>query len=493
MNDILYKPFIRDTPDFVPVIRGYQRIYNPTPRVKNQSSEEVSEEAPIVEPVVSPIVEVRKEVEKYQPSVTAKGFDAFKDAYTRSGVRSDRFNFFARIAQQESGFNPKIQNSLGAPAYGYFQFMQGKDKGRSWDNIQRFAGVDIETFRNSPELQIRAADKLADSFLKGFNEKDLKRARELGYSNSALIAGAWLGGVDGVRKLLHYNKNVDDKSWDPNGKKGVDMRTQMDKFNNMFKKGGVLKFEDGGDTSSKDWLKDWYYNREDILKSNIDNNMPIPVPFMSKLGYNIVAKNIDLANIKQSDDMPSDAVGMYTPGNRTIYLRDLNDKDAELHEYVHASGPKAQVDEINKIMKILGDTIYDNNTIIPDEYLDDANEIYARLMELRRALEIDPNHEWTKEEVEDVKKLYTKYITLTNRLKSNNRAFNTTVFDKDGNIVKMDKLEEGEKYIPEESTISRTYDTRGTYNMLNRYSTDFLLRLFNNVASNNKKDLTNLG
>lgn len=65
------------------------------------------------------------------PLYTGSKFDAFKIAYNNSGADPSRFNFFAKLAKKESGFDPKIQNKLGAPAYGYFQFMQGTSNGRS--------------------------------------------------------------------------------------------------------------------------------------------------------------------------------------------------------------------------------------------------------------------------------------------------------------------------------------------------------------------------
>lgn len=162
-----------------------------------------------------------------------KGFDVFKAAYEKAGGDPNKFNFFAYLAKRESGFNPYIQNKAGAPAYGYFQFMQGTSGSRSWNNITKYAGVDLETFRKSPEIQIKAAQKLEQAFLSQFTEKDIKRARELGYSDSALVAGAWLGGVGGVRKILHQGINVDDKKWSKTGA-GVTMKQCMDNGNNYY-------------------------------------------------------------------------------------------------------------------------------------------------------------------------------------------------------------------------------------------------------------------
>ena len=110
----------------------------------------------------------------------------FKEAYNKVGTPK-MFNFFSLLAKKESGYNSEIQNLQGAPAYGYFQFMQD---GERWNNIRDYAGVDIDTFRRSPEIQIQAAHKLANAFLSGFRDKDRARARELGYTDSALLAGA---------------------------------------------------------------------------------------------------------------------------------------------------------------------------------------------------------------------------------------------------------------------------------------------------------------
>jgi len=74
-----------------------------------------------------------------------------------------------RIAKAESGFVKNVQNKGGAPAYGYFQFMQGNYRGKKYNNIGTYAGTDINTFRNDAKLQIQAANKLAKSFMSSFS------------------------------------------------------------------------------------------------------------------------------------------------------------------------------------------------------------------------------------------------------------------------------------------------------------------------------------
>lgn len=211
-------------------------------------------------------------IQNTTPSYTGSRFNAFRTAYDKVGADPKKFSFFAKLASKESGFDPYIQNKLGAPAYGYFQFMEGSANGRRWDNITRFANSDIETFRNSPELQIKAAQRLADSFLKGFSQEDIKKARELGYSDSALVAGAWLGGVGGVRKLLHKGISVDDKSWSKNRSSGTDMRTRMKEFNNLFKKGGVLKFQAGGTGELRPDNRSWLKKKLDYINTKYNSS-----------------------------------------------------------------------------------------------------------------------------------------------------------------------------------------------------------------------------
>lgn len=178
--------------------------------------------------------------EKKNPAITykGKGFDDFKENYKKAEIDPAKFDFFASIAKHESNFNPTVQNKAGAPAFGYFQFMQD---GKKWNNISKFAGVDIQTFRNNPILQIKAAEKLANAFLSQFTEEDKKRARELGYSDSALVRGAWMGGVGGVRNFLYKGINASDNHWDKKTKKGSNVKAAMDRGNNYFKKGGILK------------------------------------------------------------------------------------------------------------------------------------------------------------------------------------------------------------------------------------------------------------
>lgn len=176
---------------------------------------------------------------------TSKGLNEFNKHFNEVSKEIPEIEkyrgFLTKIAEQESGFNSSIQNKAGAPAYGYFQFMDF--------NIPN---KDIETFRQDPKLQIKSAYNLINQFKSGFNENDLNLAKQKGYSENALLAGSWLAGNGGVRSFLKGLSNPSDKHWSKTGA-GTDVATRMKMFN--FKNGGNIKrFQQGG----------YYYSTEDL-------------------------------------------------------------------------------------------------------------------------------------------------------------------------------------------------------------------------------------
>ena len=141
----------------------------------------------------------------FKPSIGLREFNSYYDQAIQAGgadaeqLRSRR-DLFTHIAQVESTFNSGIKNR-NAPAYGYFQFMQGNYKGTNYNNITRHAKVDLKTFLSSPVLQIHAANSLANEFLNSFGKTNLDRLHSLGWTDNAIIAGAWLGGPGNVIKF----------------------------------------------------------------------------------------------------------------------------------------------------------------------------------------------------------------------------------------------------------------------------------------------------
>lgn len=206
--------------------------------VRDTNEPDVVANNPIAEPVINKPVASKV---TYTPK-SYKGLAAFNKAYDEveaSNPEAKKYRqFLTKMAEQESGFNSAIQNRAGAPAYGYFQFMQDDKK---YNNIRQYAGTDIETFRNNPKLQIEAAIRLAKSFEKGFSKEDLELANKNGYSTWGLLGGAWLAGNGGVRKFLRGQGNPSDRHWSKEGK-GTDVATRIKAFN--FKEGGIIKYQE---------------------------------------------------------------------------------------------------------------------------------------------------------------------------------------------------------------------------------------------------------
>lgn len=61
--------------------------------------------------------------------------------------------------------------------------------GVRWNNISKYAGVDIDTFLKDPVLQIRAARSLASDFLDQLKWDDYNVAASMGYDKQALLGG----------------------------------------------------------------------------------------------------------------------------------------------------------------------------------------------------------------------------------------------------------------------------------------------------------------
>ena len=53
---------------------------------------------------------------EYTPKRADENYKTFERAFIQSGVDKEKFSFFAKLAEKESGFNADIQNSAGYPA-----------------------------------------------------------------------------------------------------------------------------------------------------------------------------------------------------------------------------------------------------------------------------------------------------------------------------------------------------------------------------------------
>lgn len=104
----------------------------------------------------------------------------------------------------------------------------------------------------------------------------------MGYTDSALIAGAWLAGAGGVKKFLHKNQNSSDTH-------GTNVKQRMGMFNGYFKNGGILKFEKGG--------KEYLENNREHYNKQVGLNSFLPV---GNIPYNLVKSKLNNIRILQT-------------------------------------------------------------------------------------------------------------------------------------------------------------------------------------------------
>ena len=178
---------------------------------------------------------VYSEPEKQNPqqnNYSGKGYNFFKselEQYFQHDPNARMYeDVLTRIAQHESNFNLSIQNTAGAPAYGWFQFWQDGQL----NNITHYSGLNIEEFRYNPQAQISSAIKMARDIDRSWTSEDLRLAKQLGYGRNSLLRGAWLGGVGGVRQVLRGLGNPSDGHWYNGQGRTVKQAMDEEKLNN---------------------------------------------------------------------------------------------------------------------------------------------------------------------------------------------------------------------------------------------------------------------
>lgn len=464
MNDITYRPFIRDS------ALGDINIQIPNleiPVYKPRYSQPLEDDT---ETEVQSQVEEIRNPEPIVQETTVHKFNSKKD------FKDTMLPIYERLLKSK-GLNPAFAKSLvaqdglesawGSKPAGSYNFGGIKGKGTTKRTREVINGKDVyinDQFRNFKSLEDYANFKIDLLNNKRYN--------------------AFSGDIKEFANRVHRGGYATDPRY----------ANILNQVIASVKHGGVLKFQQGGIQEGKQWLEDWYKSRKGLVKQNVKQVLPIPLPVTESLVFNALKRNLDLTSAKiNPSKVPDNASGVYYPFGRRIFLTNGSTSTA-IHEWTHSSLPDAQEKVIKKYQDNFGDTIYDNKTIAPDEYLDNPQKIYARLMQLRHSINADPNHKFTKEEIQNIKKEHLDHYTLINRLKGSEGkgSFSVSQFDKNGKIIQSEPFNPEYKIVPEESTVTPHYNKENTYNLLNRYSDDFLLYLFNNVAQapTKKKDAT---
>lgn len=173
-------------------------------------------------------------------------YNQFVDVYRRAGAPENELGFWANIAQNESTFRHDIHGKTKDGKYealGYFQMLTVAD-GKPMDVAGQYSGVSHQTFLNDPIIQIQSAQRMKNDALRQLTDKDWAAADAKGYTASALVAGVWAGGIDGLRAWLHRGVNRVDANVrnhpDASRRWKASVAGRMEDCNNYFKDGGVL-------------------------------------------------------------------------------------------------------------------------------------------------------------------------------------------------------------------------------------------------------------
>lgn len=379
MNDITYRPFIRDS------ALGDINIQIPNleiPVYKPRYSQPLEDDT---ETEVQSQVEEIRNPEPIVQETTVHKFNSKKD------FKDTMLPIYERLLKSK-GLNPAFAKSLvaqdglesawGSKPAGSYNFGGIKGKGTTKRTREVINGKDVyinDQFRNFKSLEDYANFKIDLLNNKRYN--------------------AFSGDIKEFANRVHRGGYATDPRY----------ANILNQVIASAKHGGVLKFQQGGIQEGKQWLEDWYKSRKGLVKQNVKQVLPIPLPVTESLVFNALKRNLDLTRAKiNPSKVPDNASGVYYPFGRRIFLTDGSTSTA-IHEWTHSSLPDAQEKVIKKYQDNFGDTVYDNKTIVP-----------------------------------------------------------------------------------EESTATPHYNKENTYNLLNRYSDDFLLYLFNNVAQapTKKKDTT---
>ena len=430
MNDITYRPFIRDS------ALGDINIQIPNleiPVYKPRYSQPLEDDT---ETEVQSQVEEIRNPEPIVQETTVHKFNSKKD------FKDTMLPIYERLLKSK-GLNPAFAKSLvaqdglesawGSKPAGSYNFGGIKGKGTTKRTREVINGKDVyinDQFRNFKSLEDYANFKIDLLNNKRYN--------------------AFSGDIKEFANRVHRGGYATDPRY----------ANILNQVIASAKHGGVLKFQQGGIQEGKQWLEDWYKSRKGLVKQNVKQVLPIPLPVTESLVFNALKRNLDLTRAKiNPSKVPDNASGVYYPFGRRIFLTDGSTSTA-IHEWTHSSLPDAQEKVIKKYQDNFGDTVYDNKTIVPDEYLDNPQEIYARLMQLRYSINADPNHKFTKEEIQNIKKEHLDHYTLTNRLKSSEGkgSFSVSQFDKNGKIIQSEPFNPEYKIVPEESTATPHYN-----------------------------------
>lgn len=484
--DITYRPFIRDSvlediniknPIFD--IEGYKPKYTSREDTEDKKEDKSKGESISQEEETVTSNENAEEVSNTSntPATSSTPISTrftSKDEYRRvmtpiyesELVKRGLDKSFARLLVAQDG----LESAWGSKPTGNYNFGGIKGKGRTMRTREVINGKD--TYIN-------------DSF------RDFSSPEEyVGYKID-LLNGARYRAFSGG--LSEFTNRVARGGYatDPNYAKA------LNRVISSLKRGGTFKFQKGGVTEAQDWFTKWLNDRKDQLLENAlySDSMFSPI----SRHWEVKRMNDRVRNVK-IDYSPQrlerrgkgyTVEASYSPSLHRITLKGDDDPSNIVHELTHSSDPRYPVSKIKHLQDIYGDNFYDsNNRVVPDkDYYDDPEEIFCRVMQLRHHLGVSPDYKFTNEEVENLKESVTRKHEL---LRGEGTNESITVINPDGTIDYNTSIRPFDNINDKNIRYWRNYKgVDETFNILNRYSTDAIRRLLNEVAKNDsRKDLS---
>lgn len=338
MNDITYRPFIRDS------ALGDINIQIPNleiPVYKPRYSQPLEDDT---ETEVQSQVEEIRNPEPIVQETTVHKFNSKKD------FKDTMLPIYERLLKSK-GLNPAFAKSLvaqdglesawGSKPAGSYNFGGIKGKGTTKRTREVINGKDIyinDQFRNFKSLEDYANFKIDLLNNKRYN--------------------AFSGDIKEFANRVHRGGYATDPRY----------ANILNQVIASAKHGGVLKFQQGGIQEGKQWLEDWYKSRKGLVKQNVKQVLPIPLPVTESLVFNALKRNLDLTRAKiNPSKVPDNASGVYYPFGRRIFLTDGSTSTA-IHEWTHSSLPDAQENSKPiELPPLNSEGIVGNSNVIKDQ------------------------------------------------------------------------------------------------------------------------------
>ena len=390
----------------------------------------------------------------YKPVSNIKMAKKAYDYYLGKGVKSNVAAGIVGNLYKESGLNPNAVGDKGT-SFGVAQWRGNRFTGlKNYATKRGTSHNDLNTQldyvldeqgensvislmgNQSPE---QAAKTFADKYERPNPQyADYRTRQSVAKQLSQMKHGGYIGKMPDGGKPKNVSKNLDSAYDIPSQRSFISINLAK-----RFKQLG----ENMGTTDPKLIRKEYNKQIQNIHNTYITNS---PLELSNRASdyvYKDLGKDFDKDKYKYKDEIWQDAMinstnrrGTYYSGHKTILLNENHKGEkgegnsTALHELTHSLEANPQEKKIS--------------TIIPvkDKYYDDASEVYSRRMEFIKANKINPSKKYTLEEIKNIRNNSdTKDFEILNRYNDNQilKLINDVAIKNNKNISGLMKAKYG--------------------------------------------------